>query len=271
MEHFLSIEDVSLATVQKLLISATEMKDLVTTNGGDERLKNKILATIFYEPSTRTSCSFQAAILRLGGSFMHVNAVESSAKKGESLEDTIQTVSSYCDAIVLRHPEKGSTQTAAKVATKPILNAGDGIGEHPTQAMLDLFTIKLELGCIGGANADNKMVITMLGDLKHGRPVHSLAILLSMFPNITLIYISPDGLDMPNYIIEKLDNKNIEQIRDMTLNQAIEISDVIYTTRVQKERFASIDEYEKVLGSYCVDKKLMEKVLLVYYTSIIKI
>lgn len=165
--HFLSVKGLSMEFVHLILNSAEEMKELVQNQGGDERLKYKILATAFYEPSTRTSCSFQAAMLRLGGKVISINEEQSSIKKGESLEDTIQTLSSYCDAIVLRHPVKGSASVAAGISPKPVINAGDGTGEHPTQAMLDLFTIKSELGKVGGT-PEAPMVITMLGDLKNG-------------------------------------------------------------------------------------------------------
>lgn len=167
--HLLSVRGLNMHFIQLLLNTADEMKSLVLSKGGDDRLKHLVLAAAFYEPSTRTSCSFQAAMLRLGGSVITVNEEQSSIKKGESLEDTIQTLSCYCDVIVLRHPNKGSAAQAAHVSTKPVINAGDGTGEHPTQALLDLYTIKSELGgAIGGLTADSPMVITLLGDLKNG-------------------------------------------------------------------------------------------------------
>ena len=147
--HITEVSGISLDVLHTLLDGASKMKQLVQENGGDERLKHRVLATMFYEPSTRTSCSFQAAMVRLGGAVLAVNEQHSSSKKGESLDDTIRTLSSYADAIVLRHPMKGSAQIAANVSSKPIINAGDGTGEHPTQALLDLYTIKSELGYIG--------------------------------------------------------------------------------------------------------------------------
>lgn len=143
------------------------MKYLVRTNGGCDRLKYRVLASLFYEPSTRTSCSFSAAMQRMGGTVVSVNEQQSSAVKGEVLEDTIQTMSCYCDAIVLRHPMTGSSSLAANCSTKPIINAGDGTGEHPTQALLDIYTIKCELGTIGPVSGQ-PMVVTLLGDLKNG-------------------------------------------------------------------------------------------------------
>jgi aspartate carbamoyltransferase catalytic subunit len=167
-QHFLSVRGLSMNFIQQVLKTAEEMKLLVEQKGGDDRLKHRILALAFYEPSTRTSCSFQAAMLRLGGQTICINEEQSSVKKGESLEDTIKTLASYCDGIVLRHPLKGAAQTAANVSSKPLINAGDGTGEHPTQALLDLFTIQAELGRIGSSDINNPMVVTLVGDLKNG-------------------------------------------------------------------------------------------------------
>ncbi len=166
--NLLSVRGLSFDFVQQILVSAEQMKDIVQTHGGDDRLKHRILATAFFEPSTRTHCSFQAAMLRLGGSVIDLQQETSSLKKGESLVDTIQTLACYADAIVIRHPQKGSADVAANVSSKPVINAGDGTGEHPTQALLDLFTIKSELGTVGSEDTTQPMVITLLGDLKHG-------------------------------------------------------------------------------------------------------
>lgn len=242
------------------MAGADEMKELVLRCGGDDRLKHRVLGSVFLEPSTRTCCSFQAAMLRLGGTVISVDEKTSSVKKGESLDDTIQTMASYCDCIVLRHPVKGSALAASLVSSKPVLNAGDGIGEHPTQALLDLYTIKSELGYIGGSSSDAKMVIALLGDLKNGRTVHSLAILLATYPNIKLVYICPPGLEMPDYIVEELNSLGVEQVHDLSLDDAISLADVVYVTRIQKERFESTEEYERVLGSYIIDEKIMKKV-----------
>src|SRR5512139_1761532 len=177
---------------------AHEMRGMVERVGTFDLLKGKILANLFYEPSTRTSSSFTAAMERLGGSVIPINEVRySSVSKGESLPDTVRTLECYADVIVLRHPEMGASALAAKYARKPIINAGDGVGEHPTQALLDLFTIREELSLVDG------LVVTMLGDLKYGRTVHSLARLLALF-DIRLNYISPEILRMPEGIIEEL-------------------------------------------------------------------
>ena len=178
---------------------AHEMRGMVERVGTFDLLKGKILANLFYEPSTRTSSSFTAAMERLGGSVIPISEVKySSVSKGESLPDTIRTLECYADVIVLRHPETGSAAIAAKAARKPVINAGDGVGEHPTQALLDTFTIMEELGRL-----DN-LTVTMLGDLKYGRTVHSLARLLSQFTNIKLNYVSPEILRMPKEVLDEV-------------------------------------------------------------------
>jgi len=259
IQHLISVKDLTVAFIQDLMSKADKMKKLVASSGGDNRLKHRILASVFYEPSTRTSCSFQAAMLRLGGSVIAINEQNSSAQKGETLEDTIQTVSSYCDIVVLRHPTIGSAAKAAEVSSKPILNAGDGVGEHPTQALLDLYTIKSELGFFDGKESSRgEVIITLVGDLKHGRTVHSLVTLLGKFGNVRLIYCSPPELAMPSAIVEEISALGISQ-EIMELEQAIAITDVLYVTRIQKERFESLEYYQAVQGSYCIDKTVMEK------------
>jgi aspartate carbamoyltransferase len=189
---------------------------------------------------------------RLGGSVIPINEVKySSVSKGESLPDTVRTLECYADVIVIRHPEVGSAAQAAKAARKPVINAGDGIGEHPTQALLDAFTIREELGHLDG------LTVTLLGDLKHGRTVHSLARLLSLY-KVKLNYIAPDILRMPAELIEELKAKGIEQAEYTTIDKALPESDVLYVTRVQKERFADEAVYESVKGAYVIDPKVMK-------------
>ena len=232
---------------------AKEMRAMVERVGTFDLLKGKILANLFYEPSTRTSSSFLAAMERLGGSVIPISGVEySSVAKGESLPDTIRTLECYADVIVLRHPEVGSAALAAKYARKPIINGGDGIGEHPTQALLDLFTIKEELGKVDG------LTVTMLGDLKNGRTVHSLSRLLSLF-DVRLNYVSPEILRLPPDLVEELSAKNVSQNVFTTLEPVIPETDVLYVTRVQKERFEDLDEYEKVKGAFVITPKTLEK------------
>ena len=198
-KDILSVKQFSRDDLEYVFGVAHEMRGMVERVGTFDLLKGKILANLFYEPSTRTSSSFTAAMERLGGSVIPISEVKySSVSKGESLPDTIRTLECYADVIVLRHPETGSAAIAAKAAKKPVINAGDGVGEHPTQALLDTFTIMEELGRL-----DN-LTVTMLGDLKYGRTVHSLARLLSQFSNIKLNYVSPDILKMPKEVMDEV-------------------------------------------------------------------
>ncbi len=233
---------------------AHEMRGMVERVGTFDLLKGKILANLFYEPSTRTSSSFTAAMERLGGSVIPINEVKySSVSKGESLPDTIRTLECYADVIVLRHPETGSAAIAAKAARKPVINAGDGVGEHPTQALLDTFTIFEELG----AGQVDGMTVTMLGDLKYGRTVHSLARLLSLF-KVKINYVSPDILKMPKEVMDEVAAKGIPQAEYSTLEKVLPETDVLYVTRVQKERFEDPADYEKVKGAYVIDPEVMK-------------
>ncbi|HJQ13939.1 MAG TPA: aspartate carbamoyltransferase [Anaerolineales bacterium] len=233
---------------------AHEMRGMVERVGTFDLLKGKILANLFYEPSTRTSSSFTAAMERLGGSVIPINEVKySSVSKGESLPDTIRTLECYADVIVLRHPETGSAAIAAKAARKPVINAGDGVGEHPTQALLDTFTIFEELG----AGQIDGMTVTMLGDLKYGRTVHSLARLLSLY-KVKINYVSPEILRMPKDVLNEVGEKGILQAEFDSLESALPETDVLYVTRVQKERFEDPAEYEKVKGAYVIDPQIMK-------------
>ena len=233
---------------------AHEMRGMVERVGTFDLLKGKIQAILFYEPSTRTSSSFTAAMERLGGSVIPINEVRySSVSKGESLPDTVRTFECYADVIVLRHPETGSAAIAAKAARKPVINAGDGIGEHPTQALLDMFTIFEELS----AGSVDGMTVTMLGDLKYGRTVHSLARLLSLF-KVRINYVSPDILRMPREVMDEVSEKGIPQAEFSSLTDVLPETDVLYVTRVQKERFEDPAEYEKVKGAYVIDPEIMK-------------
>jgi aspartate carbamoyltransferase catalytic subunit len=232
---------------------AHEMYEMVARVGSFDLLKGKILANLFYEPSTRTSSSFTSAMERLGGSVIPINNVSySSVTKGESLPDTVRTLEAYSDVIVLRHPEVGSAALAAKYARKPVINAGDGTGEHPTQALLDLFTIKEELGCVDG------LTVTMMGDLKYGRTVHSLARLLTLF-DIKLNYVSPELLQMPSEIIAEISETGTQQTSYRELAPVLSETDVLYVTRVQKERFEDPSQHESLKGCYVVTIETMAK------------
>jgi aspartate carbamoyltransferase len=252
-KDILSVKQFSRSDLEYIFAVAHEMREMVARVGSFDLLKGKILANLFYEPSTRTSSSFTSAMERLGGSVVPINEVRySSVSKGESLPDTVRTLDCYADIIVLRHPEMGSAALASQYARKPIINAGDGVGEHPTQALLDLFTIVEELKDVDG------LTVTMLGDLKYGRTVHSLARLLSLF-KVKINYVSPDILRMPAEIIEELNELGIEQAEYNSLDQIISSTDVLYVTRVQKERFENQEDYESVKGAFVVDTEIMNQ------------
>ena len=252
-KDIISVKQFGRSDLEYIFGVAHEMRGMVERIGTFDLLKGKILANLFYEPSTRTSSSFTAAMERLGGSVIPINEVKySSVSKGESLPDTVRTLECYADVIVLRHPETGSAAIAARAARKPVINAGDGVGEHPTQALLDAFTIMEELGRLDNLN------VTMLGDLKYGRTVHSLARLLSNFTNIKLNYVSPDILRMPKEVMEEVAAKNIPQAEFDSLEKILPETDVLYVTRVQKERFEDPADYEKVKGAYVIDLDVMK-------------
>ncbi|KOC66587.1 CAD protein [Habropoda laboriosa] len=218
----------------------------------DHILRGKVMASIFYEVSTRTSCSFAAAMERLGGRVIYMDGATSSVKKGETLEDSIAVMAGYADVLVLRHPEPGAVSRAAQHCRKPLLNAGDGVGEHPTQALLDIFTIRDEIGTVNG------LTITMVGDLKHGRTVHSLARLLTLY-NVELRYVCPPGLGMPDHVSKYVSERGIQQEQFNTLEDALTDTDVLYMTRIQKERFTTQEEYRQVCGHFVITPQLMSR------------
>jgi aspartate carbamoyltransferase len=248
----LSVIQFNRADLEYIFAVAHEMQEMVARVGSFDLWKGKILANLVYEPSTRTSSSFTSAMERLGGSVIPITEVKySSVSKGESLPDTVRTLECYADVIVLRHPEIGAAALAAKYARKPIINAGDGVGEHPTQALLDLFTIFQELKKLDG------LTVTMLGDLKYGRTVHSLARLLSLF-RVKVNYVSPEILKMPPQLITELKAEGLEQAEFSTLDDVLGNTDVLYVTRVQKERFEDPELYEKVKGSFVINPTVMQ-------------
>ena len=232
---------------------ADEMRSLVKRFGKANLLDGKILANLFYEPSTRTSSSFQAAMLRLGGRCISINEVHySSVTKGESLPDTVRTLESYCDLTVLRHPQMGAAEMAARYARKPLINAGDGAGEHPTQALLDIYTIEDDLKCLDG------LKVAMMGDLKNGRTVHSLTRLLSLY-STEFYFVSPEVLRMPDYILEEVRASGLTYTELDSVDEVMDQLDVLYVTRVQKERFEDPEQYEQLKACYVVDPDLMSK------------
>lgn len=249
MKHILSIDQFDRAAIDKLFADAKKMKQLVETKGGDDTLMHRVSANLFYEPSTRTSSSFTSAMYRLGGDVISINDVHySSVAKGETLEDTIRTLGQYADVIVLRHPEVGAAKRASAISEVPIINAGDGVGEHPTQALLDLFTIFEEHGHIDG------LTISLVGDLKNGRTVHSLARLLSLY-DVTLQFVAPESLAFPTELTQKLAHTPTTHGDVAAVAPG---TDVLYVTRVQKERFESLDAYEAVKNSYVIDRSIVD-------------
>jgi aspartate carbamoyltransferase len=231
---------------------ADEMRAIVRRVGSSDLLKGHVLACVFYEPSTRTSSSFIAAMSRLGGTVIPINEVRySSVTKGESLPDTIRTLESYADVIVLRHPEVGASEVAAEYARKPIINAGDGVGEHPTQALLDLFTIRSELGTIDGLH------VAMVGDLRYGRTVHSLSRLLCRY-DVRMTFISPEILRLPLDVMNEVKAEGKEVAETYDVHEVISDVDVLYVTRVQRERFADQAQYEEVKDYYVITPELLE-------------
>jgi len=263
--HLLYVDQITPCGLDLLYRTALEMREKVQNHGGDDRLKHHILATIFYEPSTRTSCSFQAAMIRLGGNFIHVDSATSSNKKGESLSDTIKCMECYSDVLVLRHFDAGSMDILLDAGIKkPVINAGNGVGEHPTQALLDFFTIKDELN-LDDHCQKKSLTVVMVGDLKHGRTVHSLGKLLASSQglgkgiSISLRYCSPESLKMPETVKKHIsDCDSIQQEEYTDLRDAIKGADVLYVTRIQKERFSSEEDYKKVEGSYRIDSSLLK-------------
>jgi aspartate carbamoyltransferase catalytic subunit len=253
LRHVVESQQFSRSILEELFVRAEEIKREPHHFMG--RLAGQVMAALFYEPSTRTRLSFEAAMLRLGGQTMGTdNAREfSSAAKGETLEDTIRIVSGYADVIVMRHSEEGAAKRAAAVSDVPIINAGDGPGQHPTQALLDLFTIRAELSKIDGVR------VAMVGDLANGRTVRSLAYLLSKFKDIKLWFVAPPQVAMRDDLKAHLDEHHVPYIETQDLDAVLPEVDVVYMTRIQKERFTDPAAYEAVKGVYRIDRDAMTK------------
>jgi carbamoyl-phosphate synthase/aspartate carbamoyltransferase/dihydroorotase/carbamoyl-phosphate synthase/aspartate carbamoyltransferase len=253
-QDILSVSQFDRDNLGYIFSRAREMREMVRLVGGAELLKGRVLACLFYEPSTRTSASFIAAMERLSGSVIPITqGVQfSSVSKGETLADTIRTLEQYADIIVLRHPEMGSAKLAADYASAPIINAGDGPGEHPTQALLDLFTIREELGRING------LKIAMIGDLRYGRTVHSLTKLLMQY-DVSLRFVSPEILRLPLTIMNQIIDSSVPVRETHDVAEVIGNADVLYVTRVQKERFSDLSQYEEVRNYYEITPELMAR------------
>ena len=249
MRHVVESQQFSRALLEELFARADEMKREPHRFIG--RLAGQVMAALFYEPSTRTRLSFEAAMLRLGGTTMGTdNAREfSSVAKGETLEDTIRIVSGYADVIVIRHNEEGAARRAASISSVPVINAGDGPGQHPTQALLDLYTIRDELNRIDGVR------VAMVGDLANGRTVRSLTYLLSKFQDIKVWFVAPPQVAMGEDLKTHLDENGVPWVETQDLNAALPEVDVVYMTRIQKERFADPEAYNAVKGVYRMDRE----------------
>lgn len=253
MRHVITVHDFPVEKIVEVLDQAEEMLPVARGEATSDLLRGKILACIFYEPSTRTRLSFETAMQRLGGGVIGFAGAEaSSVVKGETLADTIRMVSGYADAVVLRHPREGAARLATEFSGVPILNAGDGAGQHPTQTLLDLFTIRKETGRLEG------LTISLIGDLRYGRTVHSLAIALSKFGN-TINLVSPEGLEMPSEVVSYLRGKGLLGKACHSPEEVISGTDILYATRIQKERFPDLVEYERVAGLYRVDPGLLSQ------------
>jgi aspartate carbamoyltransferase len=241
------------AELELILSTASRFENALQAGDRLTNMEGQILATLFFEPSTRTRLSFETAMLRLGGQVVTVaDPKTSSAAKGESLADSVRTVERYADVIVIRHPRKGSAQEAADAVKVPVINAGDGTGQHPTQALLDIYTIRKEKGSLEG------LTIALGGDLKNGRTVHSLTYLLARF-GIRLLFISPPGLEMPSEIKADLQKMGADVSEGSNLAAAMRESDVAYVTRIQRERFEDPVEYDRLRGSYVLDMDMIRQ------------
>lgn len=254
LHHIIEAQQFDLPTLRELFDRAQEMEKVVARGGTADHQK-RIMATLFYEPSTRTRFSFEAAMHRLGGRVISTeNAADfSSVAKGETLEDTIRVMNGYADVIVLRHHEIGAARRAARVSRVPVINAGDGVGQHPTQALLDLYTIHKEIGRMDGLR------IAMVGDLAQGRTARSLAYLLSKFKEIKMYFVAPPLLQMKEDILAHLKEHTIEYEEETSLEKVLPEVDVVYQTRIQKERFGDrVADYEKCRGLYVINKRSLE-------------
>lgn len=245
----ISLRDFSREEIDYVLEIAEAMESIAKT--GSDMLKGKILATLFFEPSTRTRLSFEVAMQRLGGSTIGFAEAEiASVKKGENLADTVRVVQNYADVIALRHPLEGAARLAAEFADVPVINAGSGAEEHPTQALLDLYTIRKEKNRIDGLN------VALVGDLRYGRTVHSLAYALSMY-NVKLFLVSPESLRMREEVLRSIKDK-IDVEERASVEEIVPEVDVLYVTRIQRERFPDPAEYAKVKGSYKIDLEVLK-------------
>ena len=249
MRHLTEISDFSVEEISQLI---SVSRDIMTTpQSYIDSMRGKVMATLFYEPSTRTKFSFEAALQRLGGSVIgFAGAENTSAAKGETLSDTVRMVSAYADLIVMRHYIAGAPMQSSKISEVPVINAGDGGNQHPTQTLADLVTISREMGRLDNLN------IAVAGDLKYGRTVHSLVKAMVRYPGNKFYFVSPEELKMPDYVKELLSESQYEEVQ--SLEDVLGDSDVLYMTRIQKERFEDVREYDRLNGTYILDAEKMK-------------
>ena len=252
-KDILNTAQFSLQELNLIMNTAANFEKRVKSGEVIRNMEGQVVASLFFEPSTRTRLSFETAINRLGARVITMaNAASSSVSKGETLADTIRTIDGYVDVIIMRHPMKGSAKIAADNATHPVINGGDGAGQHPTQALLDLYTIRKEKGVLDGHT------ITFLGDLKNGRTVHSLGYFMNLYKN-KMIFVSPKSLKMPAEITAELRSLGAEIEETEDVEKALSVSDIVYITRVQRERFENPEDYEKVKGAYVINREVIKR------------
>jgi aspartate carbamoyltransferase catalytic subunit len=253
-KDILHVKDIKLEQISLIIDTAARFEQVLASGGQLSNMVGKVMAVLFYEPSTHTRLSFETAMLRLGGHVVSVPDAKasSSAVKGETLYDTGKMISGYSDIIVIRHMLEGSASEVAEGSSVPVINGGDGAGQHPTQALLDVYTIQKEKGRL------NNLTVTLAGDLKNGRTVHSLSWLLGKY-GPRFYFVSPEELRMPPEITKSLRDEGIEVIETPSLTEAAAKSDVLYMTRVQKERFTDPDAYERLKGTYIIDSDLVQR------------
>lgn len=251
-KNILTVEQFDKSDIERIISLSETLENNLKSKGESNLLVGKIMASLFFEPSTRTRFSFEAAMQRLGGKIITATGLTSvSIGKGESLADTIRTVERFCDVIVMRHPEIDSSKNASALVKIPFFNAGDGAGEHPTQAFVDFYTIKK-----AQQNVEGKK-IALIGDLKYGRTVRSLIELLIIYGGAELYLVSPPELELPDNYYEMMNHNNVKFVKTNNLNEAIAECDVLYMTRIQKERFDDKDQYERLKGSYILNRQVM--------------
>ncbi|WP_405305109.1 aspartate carbamoyltransferase [Methanobrevibacter sp.] len=253
LKNIISIKDFEREDIDYIIDEAAKLENIAKSKEVSEELKGKILGLMFFEPSTRTRMSFETAMKRLGGDGIGFeNSGSSSVSKGESIADTAKMFEGYCDALVIRHELEGVSKFISGIVDVPVINAGDGAGQHPTQTLLDLYTIKKEIGKI------DDLKIALIGDLKYGRTVHSLSNALCLYDNVKIYLVSPPELKMPQEVLIDLNKTNIVYEEAESIESIIDDVDVLYITRIQKERFVDVDDYLKIKGAYIINKKMLE-------------